>query len=130
MSKSLVAHYRNKYPGGSVQASENAIDVFNAAGELCVALRKDGANQMVDASKEMGALHAHCLSPIPKDARVYKICKQTGHFIRDEEHEKRLPVAVGLAKKFGYVPSCEELEKGGNGKYDEKQRLIEASSAS
>lgn len=125
MNKSFIAHYRNKYPGGQVQATENALDVFNAAGELAVALRKDGANQFTDASKEMGALHAHCLAPIPKDARVFKVCPNSGALIRDEEADKRAPIAAQYAKEYGFVPSCAELEKAKVAKFDDKQRRID-----
>ena len=71
--KSLIVHYKNKYPGAHVQASDNSLDVYDSSGEHVVALRKNGAGMLVDASEEFGCPDRHCLAPIPKNARVHKI---------------------------------------------------------
>jgi hypothetical protein len=115
--KSWIAHYRNKYPKGSVQASDSAIDVYDAEGGHRVALRKNGANQMVCVSEELGCIDRHDLSPIPKDARVHKLYP-SGMIGLSEEHEERQAVAEELAAHEvggpGKVPSIQELHVAGN----------------
>lgn len=76
--KSLVVHYRNKYPKGRVEASEAHLSVYDSKGELRVAMQKDGHGRLICVSEEMGALDRHDLSPIPKDARVYKLHNREG----------------------------------------------------
>ena len=119
--KSYVVHYRNKYPGGAVHASESAIDVYDAEGNHCVALRKNGAGQMVCQSKELGCKDAHDLSPIPKDARVHKLFAD-GTIGESEEASERRKVAKELAAHecggSGKVPSIQELHKHCNPKAD------------
>lgn len=119
--KPWVVHYRNKYPGGSVHASETAIDVYNADGEHCVALRKNGAGQMVCQSKELGCKDQHDLSPIPKDARVHKLYAD-GSVGMSEEAAERKKVAAELASHEcggkGKVPSIQELHKHLNPRSD------------
>lgn len=115
--KSWIAHYRNKYPKGSVRSSESAIDVYDAEGGHRVALRKNGANQMVDASEELGCIDRHDLSPIPKDARVHKLYP-SGMIGLSEEHEERSKIAEELAAhEIGgplKVPSIQEIHVAGN----------------
>jgi hypothetical protein len=124
MNKSWVAHYKNKYPGGRVDSGADNIRVYDAKGGLRVVLVKDGCGQWVDVSKEHGASDEHCLAPIPKDARAFKICPQKGHLIKSEEHDERIEIAFGLADdNEGRVPSCIELEKKDGVKFDEKQRI-------
>lgn len=118
---SYIAHYRNKYPGGQVQASEHSLDVYDAEGRHVVALRKDGAGQWMDKSEEFGCEHAHCLSPIPKDARVHKIVD--GKLGLDEYAEERMEFSKAFAED-GRVPSCDELKKDG-WRFDEKQRVVQ-----
>lgn len=101
-----------------VQASDSALDVYDADGEHCVALRKDGSGQFVDKSAELGCRHAHSLEPIPKDARVYKLVD--GKIALSEEAEERKKYAKEVMVD-GKVPSCFEL---GKDKFDEKQRLM------
>jgi len=116
--KSWVVHYKNKYPGGQVQASESALDVYDANGDHCVALRKDGSGQFVDKSEEYGAKHAHDLAPIPKDARVFKMVD--GKIVPDEKAAERKELAKAYVSD-GKVQSCKEI---GLDKFDEKQRLL------
>lgn len=104
--KSLVVHYKNKYPGGRVSLSDSALDVYSADGDLCVSLRKNGAGQWVDQSDEMGARDKHCLSPIPKQSRVFKL-HADGKIGRDEKHEERSKFA-GKLEREGRILSCEE----------------------
>lgn len=121
MSKSIVVHYRNKYPKGAVHASDSAIDVYDAEGNHCVALRKNGANQMVCQSKEMGCRDSHDLSPIPKDARVHKLYSD-GTIGKSEEASAREKIASELAAYglggAGKVPSIQELHVHLNPKSD------------
>lgn len=109
--KSLVVHYKNKYPGGRVSLSDSALDVYNVDGDLCVSLRKNGAGQWVDQSEEMGARDKHCLSPIPKEARVFKL-HADGKIGRDEKHEERTKLAQKLVAE-GRILSCEEYKERG-----------------
>lgn len=119
--KSWVIHYRNKYPGGSVDFSDDKLDVYDAKGEHCVALRKNGAGGWSDISEEIGCKHKHCLAPIPKDARVHK--ERDGKIGLDEDHEVRKQKR-GKFIKEGRILSCKELEANGF-RFDERQRLTE-----
>lgn len=119
---SYIAHYKNKYPGGSVRASDHALDVYTASGEHAVALRKNGAGQWVDESAQYGCSDAHDLSPIPKDSRVHKIVG--GKLGFDEHAEERKDKSKSfLCSKGEKVLSCSELSKQGF-EFDEKQRLL------
>lgn len=104
-----VAHLRNKYPQGRVDYRDDAIDAYDAKGEHRVALRKNGAGQMLDVSKELGLSDVFCLAPIPKESRVHKF--KNGILGLDELAAERLPQALKLAEKDGRVPSIDELEK-------------------
>ena len=112
--RSLVAHYKNKYPRGQVQCSDSSLDVF-VDGEHRVALRKNGAMQWVDQSKELGCVDEHDLAPIPQNARAWK-CYVDG--IREsEEFAERRPISLALADMEiggkGKVPNYTELKAAG-----------------
>lgn len=108
--KSLLVHYQNKYPLGQVFQTENSLDVFSG-GRHCVALRKNGAGQIVDKSEEAGCCDRHDLAPLPKECRFRKLY-QDGRIGNAEEHAERLPKAVEAAgKNGGRVPSIDELER-------------------
>ena len=80
-------HYMNKYPKGKVEANESSLRAYSSKGLLLVALVL--ANGVwLDVSKQQGAAHGHDLSPIPKQARVWKLNKE-GHVIKDERHKER-----------------------------------------
>ena len=122
MSKSWVVHYRNKYPGGQVQASDSAIDVYDSHGDHVVALRKNGAGQWSDQSEEFGCKDKHCLAPIPKDARLYK--EIDGKLAKDEKYEERMKAKDEyLCDEDRKVLSCKELEAKGLS-FDASQRKI------
>jgi len=115
-----IVHYKNKYPGGRVSTSESAFDVYDAEGNHCVALRKDGAGMWQDRSSDLGCEHAHCLAPIPKDARVHKVIEGKVSF-DDKSEERKL-----AREKFlddGKIPSCFDLKKAG-WDFDEKGRVV------
>lgn len=121
--KQWVVHYMNKYPKAHITSSESSIDVYDAEGNYCVALRKDGGGNFVDRSEEMGCKDRHDLSPIPKESRLYKVSKE-GHISKDEKFESR----DKLKKQFmkgSKVSSCEELTAEGFS-FDEKQRMLQA----
>lgn len=125
--KSYTLHYRNKYPMGHVQATENAVDVYDHAGDHCVALRKNGAGQWRDESADQGCLDKHDLAPIPKDARLYKEeikdGAATGRIIKDEKYdERRSKVEQFLDDSGRFVVSCEDLKTKGFD-FDEKQKV-------
>lgn len=115
--KHLFTHYKNKYPGGRIDMRDDALDAYDADGEHCVAIRKDGSGSMKCMSKELGARHEHDLSPLPKDARLYKM--KDGVLAKDDLYEER---KKGLSSfvKDGKVMSCEEM---GLEKFDDKQKL-------
>jgi hypothetical protein len=115
--KHLLVHYRNKYPGGHVDMRDDSLDVYDAEGEHRVALRKDGSGSLRDASRELGALDQHDLSPLPKDARLYKI--KDGVLAKDELYEERKK-GLSAFLKDGKVMSCEEM---GLEKFDDRQKL-------
>lgn len=115
MQKSLIVHLKNKYPGGKVDAHDDSIDAYDRDGRHRVALRKNGAGQMVDCGDQVGALDAFSLEPLPKDARAFKLFK-TGKIAPSEEYDERIKVATELADRFdGKVPSQVELEKADAG---------------
>lgn len=113
MSKSLVVHYKNKYPGHIVLAKEDSLDVYSLSGEHKVALRKDGSGNLICQSAEHGASDCHDLSPIPKNARAWRLADD-GSIEPVKEFEARKKVGETLSKEFGgKVPSLEELEAKG-----------------
>jgi hypothetical protein len=119
--KSYLAHYRNKYPGGNVLASENAVDVYDLNGNYRVALRKDGQGQWRDVGHELGASDQHDLSPIPKNARVHKLYPDGRVGLSEEASERKSD-----AKKLtvdGKVLSVEQYTKKGI-EFDGKQNAI------
>lgn len=116
---SYYLHYKNKYPGGRVSLSESALDVYDAEGEHCVALRKDGGGSFIDRSAAMGCKHEHDLAPIPKDARLFKL--KDGKVSKDELYDER---SKGLERflQDGKILSCDDLKE--KFQFDEKQRLL------
>lgn len=120
MLKSLVVHYKNKYPGADVSAYDDGLDVFQG-GEHKVAIRKSGAGQFVCVSEEMGCSDRHDLSPIPKDARVHKV-DEKGRIALDEKSEERKKMRSDFIHG-GKVLSCDELKAKG-WEFDRDQRVI------
>lgn len=105
--KSLIVHYKNKYPNAQVTGSEDRLDVFSVHGKHLVALRKNGAGQIVDFSEQLGCEERHDLSPIVKESRLKKLCAKTGCIINDELCDERAEAckkdhAKFFAKKEGY----------------------------
>lgn len=116
--KSLQVHYMNKYPGGSVEASDDKLDVYDVDGVRRLALRKNGGGALVDVSEEQGLPDRHDLSPLPKQARLFKVIGEK--IVKDELYSERL-------QKFekycdgSRVMSCEELQKAGKMRFDKDQ---------
>lgn len=125
MNHSWYIHYKNKYPKGSVRMGDDSLDVYTESGEHVVALRKNGAGQMVDQSEELGLRDRHCLAPIPKDARLFKM--KGGKVSQDEKAGERAKVmGQFVCPKHGdRVKSCDELSQAGFS-FDEKQKLVSA----
>lgn len=121
--KSWHVHYMNKYPGGHVESSDSSLRVYDADGKLKVSLVKNGAGQWVCNSEELGLEDKHDLAPIPKDARLYKLCKETGKIIKDDLHDERKAGLTKFSKGAGKVLSCAEYQAAGDFKFDEKQRI-------
>lgn len=105
--------------------SDSSLDVYSKSGEHVVALRKNGAGQMVCVSEEYGLRDKHCLSPIPKDSRVFKV--NESKVSKDEKADEREQLAESfLCPVHGdKVLSCDELKKHGFG-FDEKQRVTDS----
>lgn len=121
--KSLSVHYRNKYPGGKVIETEESLDVFDAKGDHCVALRKNGAGIMSCQSMALGCKHTHDLAPIPKDARLFKM--RDGKLSKDEKYEERVKAHKDfLCGDDSKVLSCAELSEQGY-KFDASQKLVD-----
>lgn len=121
--KSLVLHYKNKYPNGRVSFSDSGLDVFSESGEHVVAMRKNGAGQMVCVSEEYGLRDKHDLAPIPKDSRVHKMID--GKIAEDDKAAERKSLrGQFVCKERGdVVLSCAELAKQGMS-FDDKQKLV------
>ncbi|MGE3263598.1 MAG: hypothetical protein AB7K68_17610 [Bacteriovoracia bacterium] len=120
--KPYIAHYMNKYPGGSVDSDgENYLKAIDAEGKLRVSLIC-GAGSVRDNSKMVGASDCHDLGPIPKDCRVY--CDRADGLEKHKDAEARSEVAAAVAEKFeGRVPSVEEMcgeDFGGSHKFVEE----------
>lgn len=109
--KSYVVHLKNQFPGGRVESSENHVDAYDADGNLRVSVRKTGAGQIIDAGHDTGATDAFCLSPIPKNARVFKLFPD-GRVGLSEESQARKAVAAEIAVE-GKVLSIEAYKKAG-----------------
>jgi len=107
--KSYFVHYKNKY-GGMVHMTDSSLDVYNQEGEHCVALRKNGAGQIVDASKEFGCKESHDLAPIEKKFRAHKLFKD-GSIGKDEEYLSRSEECKKAYKDHGKVYSESEWSK-------------------
>lgn len=109
--KSYIVHYRNKYPGGRVDASETSIDAYDSYGRHRVALRKNGAGQWICHSEEFGCLDRHDLAPIPKNSRVWKHYKD-GKIGPSEEASERFEDSK-LLHVNGRIPSLKEFQDRG-----------------
>jgi hypothetical protein len=115
--KSFKVHYMNKYPDAHITMSDDALDVYDADGEHRLAMRKNGAGQWVCVSEEMGASDAHDLSPLPKNARRFKLYSN-GNIGKSEEYVERSQVAAKLMIE-NKVLSIKEYEKRGQ-TFDDK----------
>ena len=109
MSHPYVVHLKNKYPEGHVEGDDDRIDAYDAKGVHRVALRKNGAGQLLDKSEEYGLPDRFDLSPIPKESRVWKLYPD-GKCRLSEEHVARKKAARELADQDGKVPSIKEIE--------------------
>lgn len=109
--KTQAVHYKNKYPNGRVEFSEDKLDAYDDEGAHVVALRKGGNGLIVDMSQELGALDQHDLSPIPKNARVHKLHKN-GNIGLAEEASERVIVSKQIVTG-GKILSIEEYQKKG-----------------
>lgn len=116
MYKSAIAHYKNKYRGGMVKASEGSLDVYDYEGEHVVSLQKNGCGQWVDVSDQVGARDRHDFSPLPQNACRFKLYKD-GKIAQAEEFNERDPLNKLYSELEcggkGKVPSCEELKASG-----------------
>lgn len=110
MAHPYHVHLKNKYPEGHVESSDDRIDAYDAKGVHRVALRKNGAGQMVDQSEAFGLEDRFCLAPIPKESRRWKLYPN-GKMALAEEHKERRKAAIDLASESGKVPSIKEIEE-------------------
>lgn len=120
--KQLAVHYKNKYPGAQVAVYDDGLDVIKGDDHK-VAIRKNGAGQFVCVSAEHGCSDKHDMSPIPKDARLYKVVD--GKIAKDEKYDERSKMKDAFMDKSGKIKSCEELSKEG-WSFDDKQKVISA----
>ena len=121
--KAYAVHYKNKYPKALVEFSDEKLDVYAQDGDHLLALRKNGAGQVVDMSEEFGLAERHDLSPIPKDSRCWKLSAD-GKIVKDEKHEERSKAREAYMSGEK-VLSCLELEKAKGMKFDDKQVRLE-----
>lgn len=109
--KSFAVHYKNVYPGGRVDFTEDRLDAYDADGIHRVALRRGGNGQIIDTSAEVGAFDSHDLAPIPKNARVHKLYAD-GKIGYSEEYKERWENAKQL-RVGGKVLSIKAYESNG-----------------
>lgn len=121
MNKGIVVHYKNKYPNGRVDMTENSIDVYCYQGVHRVALRKGGDGLIRDMGAELGAMDKHDMDPIPKNTRMFKL-RADGNIGLDEQAAERKVVADKLEKDFKIL-SIAEYRKAGF-EVDEKGNVI------
>lgn len=119
--KSMHVHYLNKYPGGSVECSDDRLDAYDSKGRHCVALRRDGAGGLQDRSSEFGLPHCHDMSPIPKESRLYKF--KEGKIQPDEKFEERSKMVSDFVVD-GRVLSCEQLRLEKSMSFDRDHSLM------
>lgn len=116
MNKSMFVHYKNKFPGGRIDASDTHMNVFCADGLHQVSMHKNGNGDWVCRSEELGCVGKHDMGSLPKWARVWKLHKD-GRIAPAEEAETRqnhvesygktkIPGAQGTDKEDG------DFEKG------------------
>jgi len=117
--KSYVVHYKNKFPGCSVQDYDGGLDVYLKDGSHAVALRRDGSGQLVDRSAEYGCEYRHDLSPIPRDARVHKCVQgKVGEYkLNGKNHD-------AMSEVVGKDELADEREKARAGLLDESGRAV------
>lgn len=130
MQKSMIVHYKNKYPGSRVSSDDSKLDVYSADGDHLVALRKNGAGQWLDQSEELGCFEKHNPAPIPRAARVHKLFAD-GKIGLDEESKKRVEDRkefLDLSAGYSKIHSCESYEKKGY-KFSEKGDCLKSPAA-
>jgi len=98
MNLSLQVHYKNKFPKCQVKATEESLDVYSRDGKHLVALRKNGAGQLVDHSKTLGCYEEHDLSALKKDGRCYKLFADNRIDMAEEYRERRDMVKAEIEK--------------------------------
>lgn len=117
---SWKAHYLNKYPGGSVESSENSFRVYDAAGKLRVSMEKSSSG-MECTSEKNGLEDAHDLAPIPKDSRIHKIVGNK--IVRDDKADEREELKNKFLSEDGLkILSCEDLKAHGF-EFDKDQQM-------
>lgn len=109
MDKSKLVHLKNKYPNCYVGVTGSCIEVIDANNNVIVSLAKNAHGEYADRKDEVGALHAFDLSPIPREARLFKLHKD-GKVGKDESYEERKAKSQKLCDDFGYVPSIVQLK--------------------
>lgn len=87
--KSFLVHYKNVFPGGRVDIGEHSLDAYDAEGNHRIALRRTGAGSLKDVGTEVGASDVHCLDPIPKNARVFKLYADGKVSVSEEVLERK-----------------------------------------
>lgn len=106
--KALICHLKNKFINAVVTGTGHSISVVSRQGELLVYLVKDASGNY-RCAQDHGAKYPFDLSPIPKDARYYKLHKDN-KIAPCEEGQERKDCAYDYCKKYGYVPSESELK--------------------
>lgn len=107
MNLSYMVHLKNKYPKCQVKGSDDSIDVMGPEGEHLLALRKNGAGQMLDQSAVLGCSDVFDLSPLPRAARLFKI--KDGKISKDEDYESRMKAKDEFLADMKIL-SCEEAK--------------------
>jgi hypothetical protein len=111
--KHQIVMFKNRFPGALVSANGHGVYAHDKNGDVLCAVERDGLGRVVDAGSEHGAKFSMSQSPIPRNARVWKLGRD-GKISKDEKASERESVARELASKFdGRVPSIEELKKAG-----------------
>lgn len=97
--KSLLVHYKNKYPDAKVTLSAGSLTV-EQDGKMLVYMERNAHGQFVCKSEEYGCEEAHDLTPIAKECRHLGLCKESHKVIKDSKHDERKEACEAEPERF------------------------------
>ena len=118
---SILVHLYNVFFMHVVQVVGDSIQVLErTSGKLLIFVGKNAHGQYVDMGEMYGAKMRLDMSPIPRDARVFKL--GNAGVIKDDQSEDRKKMREAFVKD-GFVQSIAALKKQ-EWDFDDKGRVI------